>query len=48
MLRFKWIKLTGQSARTYPQPRRDETGNEVSAMMTTLELRTRKLTEIRI
>jgi hypothetical protein len=32
----------------YPQPRRDETGNEVSVIKTTLELQTRKLTEIRI
>jgi len=48
MLYFEWVKLTSRSAGKYPQPRRDEIGNEVSAIKATLELRTRKLTEIRI
>jgi len=48
MLYFEWVKLTSQGAGKYPQPRRDKIGNEVSAIKTTLELQTRKLTEIRI
>src|SRR5215470_20369477 len=37
-LYFEWDNLTGQSAGKYPQPRRDETGNEVSAIKTTFGL----------
>src|SRR5215470_8148643 len=38
MPHIEWIKLTGRSVGKYPQPRRDEIGNEVSAIRTTLGL----------
>jgi hypothetical protein len=42
------VKLASQAAGKYPQPERDEIGNEVSEPKTMLELQIRKLMEIRI